>query len=186
MKTSEVHLNRPVAQTFLSAGSRDIPVPCFWLAENGRRESLRNPQAGVSVYRGRTRRAATSSAASSGAKASPKRSGPCEPFRRCTRRGCRSATTATAKQIQPAEIARPSIRGRRSSPIGPGKFSGRFNLFLGQQKFAALFEVVAQVLEIPLESLQRMLRATKSALPSRMLVFFSGWLMTPYSYQRIL
>jgi len=36
MKTSEVHLNRPVAQTFLSAGSRDIPVPCFWLAVNWR------------------------------------------------------------------------------------------------------------------------------------------------------
>ena len=53
----------------------------------------------VSVYRGRTRRAATSSAASSGAKASRKRSGPCEAFRRCTRRGCRSATTATDKQI---------------------------------------------------------------------------------------
>ncbi len=52
----------------------------------------------VTVYRGRTRRAATSSAASSGAKASRKPSGPCEPFRRCTRRGCRSATTATAKQ----------------------------------------------------------------------------------------
>src|SRR5437660_10250499 len=53
----------------------------------------------VSVYRGRTRRSATSSAASSGAKASRKRCGTCEPFRRCTRRGCRSATTATAKQI---------------------------------------------------------------------------------------
>ena len=53
----------------------------------------------VSAYRGRTRRAATSSAASSGAKASRKRSGPCEAFRRCTRRGCRSATTATDKQI---------------------------------------------------------------------------------------
>ena len=37
--------------------------------------------------------------ACSGAKASRKPSGPCEPFRRCTRRGCRSATTATAKQI---------------------------------------------------------------------------------------
>src|SRR5438094_9588797 len=36
MKTSEVHLNRPVAQTFLSAGSRDIPVPCFSLAVNWR------------------------------------------------------------------------------------------------------------------------------------------------------
>src|SRR5437667_9475592 len=36
MKTSEVHLNRPVAQTFLSASSRDIPVPCFWLAVNWR------------------------------------------------------------------------------------------------------------------------------------------------------
>jgi len=130
MKTSEVHLNRPVAQTFLSAGSRDIPVPCFWLAVNWRlaagtparhfsafasgfgaiaskrsgdegaprrRKSRQNPQAGkpVLVYPGRTRRAATSSAASSGAKASRKRSGPCEPFRRCTRRGCRSATTAT-------------------------------------------------------------------------------------------
>ena len=39
------------------------------------------------------------SAASSGAKASRKRSAPCAPFRRCTRRGCRSATTATAKQM---------------------------------------------------------------------------------------
>src|SRR6266496_4597557 len=38
-------------------------------------------------------------AACSGAKASRKPSGPCEPFRRCTRRGCRSATTATAKHI---------------------------------------------------------------------------------------
>src|SRR5438309_11557339 len=54
----------------------------------------------VSAYRGRTRRAATSSAASSGAKASRKPSGPCESFRRCTRRGCRSATTATAKQLR--------------------------------------------------------------------------------------
>ncbi len=36
MKTSEVHLNRPVARTFLSAGSRDTPVPCFWLAVNRR------------------------------------------------------------------------------------------------------------------------------------------------------
>ena len=42
----------------------------------------------------------TSSAASSGAKASSKPSGTCESFRRCTRRGCRSATTATAKQIR--------------------------------------------------------------------------------------
>ena len=42
---------------------------------------------------------ATSSVASSGAKASRKRSGPCKPFLRCTRRGCRSAPTATAKQI---------------------------------------------------------------------------------------
>ena len=43
---------------------------------------------------------ATSSAASSGAKTSSKRSGRCDPFRRCTRRGCRSATTATAKKIR--------------------------------------------------------------------------------------
>src|SRR5207249_8021349 len=109
MKTSEVHLNRPVAQTCPSAGSRDIPDPCFWLAVNWRRKSLRNPQAGVSVHRGRTRRAATSSAAFSGAKASRKRSGPCEPFRRCTRLGCRSATTTTAKQIQ---AGKPALRRR--------------------------------------------------------------------------
>src|SRR6266516_6799234 len=141
MKTSGVHLNRPIAQTFLSAGSRDIPVPCFWLALNWRlaagtperrfsafasgfgaiaskrsgdegaprrRKSRQNPQAGrpVLVYTGRTRRAATSSAASSGAKASRKRSGPCEPFRRCTRRGCRSATTATTKQIRKPALHR--------------------------------------------------------------------------------
>ena len=54
----------------------------------------------VSVERGRTRRAATSSAASSSAKTSRKLGGPCEPFRRCTRRVRRSATTATAKQIR--------------------------------------------------------------------------------------
>src|SRR6266511_1567431 len=61
MKTSEVHLNRSGAQTCLSAGSRDIPVPCFWLAVNWRlaavaperrfgaprrRKSRQNPQPG--------------------------------------------------------------------------------------------------------------------------------------------
>src|SRR6266536_577671 len=47
MKTSEVHLNRPVAQTFLSAGSRDIPVPCFWLAVNWRPESVFSAMVGM-------------------------------------------------------------------------------------------------------------------------------------------
>ena len=54
MKTSEVHLNRPVAQTCPSAGSRDIPDPCFWLAASWRLESRRNPQAGKPALRRRS------------------------------------------------------------------------------------------------------------------------------------
>src|SRR5439155_14016892 len=86
--------------------------------------------------RGRTRRAATSRAASSGAKASRKAIGPCEPFRRRARRGCRSAATATAKQIHGpgpgvwtlrATVLghrHPANRGAPKAPIKPAQPSG--------------------------------------------------------------
>src|SRR5262245_26989708 len=50
--------------------------------------------------------AATSSAACSGARTFLRQRDPREPFRRCTRRGCRSATTATiqcAKHVHGGE-----------------------------------------------------------------------------------
>ena len=48
-------LSADVAQTFLSAGSRDIPVPCSSTAFNGRLENRPHPQTGKSALR--TRRA---------------------------------------------------------------------------------------------------------------------------------
>ena len=55
-KTSDevsLPMNHPVAQTFLSAGSRDILVPCFGRAKNWRLESRQNPQAGKpALHRG--------------------------------------------------------------------------------------------------------------------------------------
>ena len=53
LKSSKLHVNHPVAQTFLSAGSRDIPVPCFWLAANWRLESRQNPQTRMSALQRR-------------------------------------------------------------------------------------------------------------------------------------
>jgi len=53
LKSSKLHVNQPVAQTFLSAGSRDIPVPCFWLAANWRLESRQNPQTRMSALQRR-------------------------------------------------------------------------------------------------------------------------------------
>ena len=46
MVKSRGTLNCPVTQTFLSASSRDIPVPCFGLPTDWGLEGPQNPQAG--------------------------------------------------------------------------------------------------------------------------------------------